>query len=77
MIIGTISITGLGIPFGYDLIHLPIGMAGFASKDSIIEAVFANGSSISEVSFWILILAAIMTSFYTMVRAKSFFTYTF
>ena len=65
MIIGTISITGLGVPFGYDLFHLPIGMAGFASKDSIIEAVFASGSRISEVSFWILIVAAIMTSFYS------------
>ena len=65
MLIGTISITGLGIPFGYDLFHLPIGMAGFASKDSIIEAVFASGSSISEISFWILIIAAIMTSFYS------------
>ncbi len=37
MTIGTIAITGLGIP-GIDL-----GFAGFYSKDTIIEAAFAGG----------------------------------
>ena len=36
MIIGTLALTGVGIPF------TPIGFAGFVSKDAIIEAAFAS-----------------------------------
>ena len=42
MLIGTLAITGLGIPLSYDLFHLPIGFAGFVSKDSIIEGIYAS-----------------------------------
>ena len=38
MMIGTIAITGLGIP-GLDL-----GFAGFYSKDAIINAAFISGA---------------------------------
>ena len=56
MMIGTLAITGVGIP----LTHF--GFAGFISKDAIIESAFGAGSNFS---FWILIIAACFTSFYS------------
>jgi NADH-quinone oxidoreductase subunit L len=56
MMIGTLAITGVGIP----LTH--IGFAGFLSKDAIIESAFGGGSMYG---FWLLVIAAAMTSFYS------------
>ena len=56
MLIGTLAITGVGIPL------TAIGFAGFVSKDAIIESVFASGTGYA---FVILVLAAFMTSFYS------------
>ncbi|MFA7432514.1 MAG: NADH-quinone oxidoreductase subunit L [Gemmobacter sp.] len=56
MLIGTLAITGVGIP----LTH--IGFAGFVSKDAIIESAFAGGPT---AVFWILVIGACMTSFYS------------
>ncbi len=56
MLIGTLAITGVGIPLTM------IGFAGFVSKDAIIESVFASGTTYA---FWILVIAALMTSFYS------------
>lgn len=56
MMIGTLAITGVGIP----LTH--IGFAGFLSKDAIIESAYAGGSMYG---FWLLVIAAAMTSFYS------------
>ncbi|MGB7242874.1 MAG: NADH-quinone oxidoreductase subunit L [Sulfitobacter sp.] len=56
MMIGTLAITGVGIP----LTH--IGFAGFLSKDAIIESAFAGGTAYA---FWALVVAAAMTSFYS------------
>ncbi|MEL0435977.1 NADH-quinone oxidoreductase subunit L [Phycobacter sp. K97] len=56
MMIGTLAITGVGIPLTY------IGFAGFLSKDAIIESAYAGGSSYG---FWLLVVAAAMTSFYS------------
>ena len=62
MTIGTIAITGLGIP-GVG------GLAGFYSKDSIIESAFAsfsNGHSpIGLFAFFVGILAAGLTAYYS------------
>ena len=56
MMIGTLAITGVGIP----LTH--IGFAGFLSKDAVIESSFgANALG----AFWVLIIAACLTSFYS------------
>jgi NADH-quinone oxidoreductase subunit L len=57
MLIGTLSLTGVGIP------HL-IGFAGFHSKDAIIEAAFAAHTP-SNYAFWLLVVAAFMTAFYS------------
>jgi NADH-quinone oxidoreductase subunit L len=59
MIIGTLAITGVGIPF------TPIGFAGFFSKDAIIEASFASHSPVAGFAFTLLVIAALFTSFYS------------
>ncbi len=56
MLIGTLAITGVGIPLTM------IGFAGFVSKDAIIESVFASGTTYA---FTILVFAAGLTSFYS------------
>ena len=63
MMVGTLAITGVGIPLLY--IGFPVGFAGFVSKDAIIESAFAGGTSDSMAAFWALVLAAAMTSFYS------------
>ncbi|MCA3558381.1 MAG: NADH-quinone oxidoreductase subunit L, partial [Rhodobacter sp.] len=55
MMIGTLAITGVGIP----LTH--IGFAGFLSKDAVIESAYVG----SQYAFWLLVIAAFMTSFYS------------
>ncbi len=55
MMIGTLAITGVGIP----LTH--IGFAGFLSKDAIIESAWVG----SSYAFWLLVVAACFTSFYS------------
>ncbi|MFB2552300.1 NADH-quinone oxidoreductase subunit L [Ensifer soli] len=59
MIIGTLAITGVGIPF------TPIGFAGFFSKDFIIESAFASHSAAGGFAFTLLVIAAMFTSFYS------------
>jgi NADH-quinone oxidoreductase subunit L len=57
MMIGTLAITGVGIP----LTH--IGFAGFLSKDAIIESAWAG--TMGGYGFWMLVIAALFTSFYS------------
>ena len=57
MVIGTLALTGVGIP------HLG-GFAGFHSKDAIVEASFAAHTP-SNYAFWLLVVAAFMTAFYS------------
>ncbi|MEO0549567.1 MAG: NADH-quinone oxidoreductase subunit L [Pseudomonadota bacterium] len=62
MLIGTVAIIGLGIP------HTSIGFAGFFSKDAIIESAYSAGLmgvSFAQFAFWIGIVAALLTSFYS------------
>jgi len=58
MIIGTLALTGVGIP------GLPLGFAGFFSKDAIIEVAYVAGEA-GQVAFWLLVVAAMFTSFYS------------
>ncbi|MFC3087723.1 NADH-quinone oxidoreductase subunit L [Tabrizicola soli] len=55
MLIGTLAITGVGIP----LTHY--GFAGFLSKDAVIESAWVG----SSFAFWLLVVAACFTSFYS------------
>lgn len=59
MMAGTLAITGVGIYW----IHA--GFAGFHSKDAIIEAAFASGTEVGQFAFFIGVLAALLTSFYS------------
>ena len=60
MMIGTLAITGVGIPLtGW------IGFAGFVSKDAIIESAYAGGTGAAAYAFWLLVVAALFTSFYS------------
>jgi NADH-quinone oxidoreductase subunit L len=61
MMIGTLAITGVGIPLLY--VGFPIGFAGFVSKDAIIESAYAGTAG--GYAFWMLVVAALMTSFYS------------
>jgi len=56
MVIGTLAITGVGIPL------TAIGFAGFLSKDAIIESAWASGTGYA---FWLLVISALFTSFYS------------
>jgi NADH-quinone oxidoreductase subunit L len=57
MLIGTLSLTGFGIPdVG--------GFAGFYSKDTIVEASYAAATP-HQYAFWALTIAAFMTAFYS------------
>ncbi len=58
MLAGTLAITGLGIVDVF-------GFAGFYSKDSILEAAYASASDSGRFGFWMGILAALLTSFYS------------
>jgi NADH-quinone oxidoreductase subunit L len=58
MMAGTLAITGVGI-VGVG------GFAGFYSKDAIIEAAFASSGPWSGYAFFIGVVAALMTSFYS------------
>jgi NADH-quinone oxidoreductase subunit L len=59
MLIGTLAITGVGIPTTY------FGFAGFFSKDAVIESAFAFGGDLGSYAFWMLVIAALFTSFYS------------
>jgi NADH-quinone oxidoreductase subunit L len=57
MLIGTLSITGVGIA--------GIGFSGFWSKDAILESAWASGSVSGTMAFWLGAIAALLTSFYS------------
>jgi NADH-quinone oxidoreductase subunit L len=58
MLIGTIAITGLGIPFIF-------GFSGFYSKDMILEVAFASGNMFAHTAFYVGTFVALLTSFYS------------
>ncbi|MGR3618073.1 MAG: NADH-quinone oxidoreductase subunit L [Roseovarius sp.] len=57
MMIGTLAITGVGIPL------TTIGFSGFLSKDAIIESAWAGTGG--GYAFWMLVIAALFTAFYS------------
>ncbi|MEQ1547926.1 MAG: NADH-quinone oxidoreductase subunit L [Chakrabartia sp.] len=58
MMAGTLAITGVGIAGIF-------GFAGFYSKDAIIEAAFASGTTSGGIAFAVAVFAALLTSFYS------------
>ena len=59
MTIGTLALTGFGIPF------TSLGFAGFVSKDAIIEAAYASDRPGHIYAFLAVVVAAGLTSFYS------------
>jgi len=59
MLIGNLALTGVGIPF----IHW--GLAGFYSKDAIIDVDFEGATGMDKYAFIMTAVAALMTSFYS------------
>jgi NADH-quinone oxidoreductase subunit L len=67
MVIGTIAITGVGVP-GWHPFGPPVGTAGFVSKDAILEAAWAAGEAgkaFGNYAFWLGLIAAVFTAFYS------------
>jgi NADH-quinone oxidoreductase subunit L len=58
MLIGTLALTGVGIPGVF-------GFAGFYSKDAIIESAYAVHTGVGMFAFAALVIAAFCTSFYS------------
>ena len=63
MLIGTLSITGVGIIQVYGLPSF--GFAGFFSKDAIIESAYASGTTLGGLAFAVGVFSALLTSFYS------------
>ncbi len=59
MWIGSLALVGFGIP------GLGVGLAGFYSKDIVLEAAYAAQSAAGGFAFWLGIAAALMTAFYS------------
>ena len=59
MLIGNLALTGVGLPV------LQLGLAGFYSKDAIINAAFLSHASMASYAFVLTLVAAGMTSFYS------------
>ena len=62
--IGTLAIAGIGLPISIG-IDGGIGFAGFYSKDAILEAAKAAGTFVGDFAFWIGVVAAFLTAFYS------------
>jgi NADH-quinone oxidoreductase subunit L len=58
MWIGSLALAGVGIPGVF-------GFAGFYSKDVILEAAWGAGSGVALYGFWLGVLAAFLTAFYS------------
>jgi NADH-quinone oxidoreductase subunit L len=59
MLIGNLALTGVGLPI------LGIGLAGFYSKDAIINAAYGGAGGMAHYAFLLTVIAALMTSFYS------------
>ncbi|MEM9369687.1 MAG: NADH-quinone oxidoreductase subunit L [Pseudomonadota bacterium] len=64
MLIGTLAITGVGVPFLY-IAGIPVGGAGFVSKELVIWTTYSNGTTAGLFAYILLALAAVFTAFYS------------
>lgn len=58
MWVGSLALAGIGIPGWF-------GMAGFYSKDMILESAWASHSWPGQTAYWLGVAAACMTAFYS------------
>src|SRR5690242_11785993 len=62
MWIGTLALAGIGVPF---IMGQGIGFAGFHSKDAILEASYGAHSTVGMIAYWLGLIGAFMTAFYS------------
>src|SRR5215813_13098939 len=62
MWVGTLALSGIGIPF---LLGNGIGFAGFYSKDIMLESAYGVHTTVGLVAFWLGVIAAFLTAFYS------------
>jgi NADH-quinone oxidoreductase subunit L len=62
MWIGTLALAGIGVPL---ILGHGVGFAGFHSKDAILEASFGAHTTVGFIAYWLGIVAAFMTAFYS------------
>src|SRR5579883_1341009 len=62
MWIGTLALAGIGVPF---IMGHGVGFAGFHSKDAILEAAFGAKSTVGMIAYWLGVIGAFMTTFYS------------
>ena len=62
MWVGTLALSGIGVPF---LLGNGIGFAGFYSKDIILEAAYGVHTAVGLIAFWLGTIAAGLTAFYS------------
>jgi NADH-quinone oxidoreductase subunit L len=53
MLIGTLALTGFPLT------------AGYFSKDAVIESAFASQAAVAPLAFWLLVVSALFTAFYS------------
>jgi NADH-quinone oxidoreductase subunit L len=62
MWIGTLALAGIGVPF---ILGHGLGFAGFYSKDAILEASYGAHSTVGMIAYWLGVIGAFMTAFYS------------
>ena len=62
MWVGTLALAGIGVPF---ILGDGIGFAGFYSKDMMIEAAYGVHTNVGQFAFWMGVIAAFLTAFYS------------
>ena len=62
MWIGTLSLSGIGVPF---IMGHGVGFSGFISKDAILEASFGAHIQVGFIAYWLGDAGAFMTAFYS------------
>jgi NADH-quinone oxidoreductase subunit L len=61
MWVGTLSLSGIGVPF----LLGGIGFSGFYSKDMMIESAYGVHTTVGLIAFWLGTIAAFLTAFYS------------
>ena len=62
MWVGTLALSGIGIPF---LFGNGLGFAGFYSKDIMLESAYGVHTTVGVIAYWMGVIAAFMTAFYS------------
>ncbi|MDP2329171.1 MAG: NADH-quinone oxidoreductase subunit L [Reyranella sp.] len=62
MWIGTLALSGIGVPF---ILGNGVGFAGFYSKDAMLESAYGVHTTVGVIAFWLGTVAAFLTAVYS------------